>query len=166
MLAQQRHPAAIVNDARIRRRLSMKRFGYLLLVISFAGTSPAPAQNPNSPSQESSAARMRVTSPAPTLSPGELQATPEMWFYEQERQRYQDPKSAVRANAEYRAGQRARRLAALKWFGFSNSRPTANPDPFHGSYSPRWVSGGYIPSQWHGGGSSTVVIAQERLRRY
>jgi hypothetical protein len=144
----------------------MKRLSFLLVVFALVGATPVSAQNPDTAPEVVSAGRMRVTSPAPTLSPGELQATPEMWFYEQERLRYQDPKSAVRANAEFRAGQRARRLAALKWFGFSNARPTANPDPIHGTYSPRWVGGGYVPSQWSGAGSSTVVIAQERVRRY
>jgi hypothetical protein len=144
----------------------MKRLSLLLLVISVMATAPASAQVATDPLIDSTADQRRVTTQAPTLSPGELQATPEMWFYEQERLRYVDPKNAVRANAEFRAGQRARRLAALRWFGFSNARPTANPDPFHGSYSPRWVSGAYIPSQWSGVGSATVVIAPERPRRY
>ena len=103
---------------------------------------------------------------APTLSPGELQATPEMWFYEQAVRRYDDPKNAVRANAEFRARQRSRRLAALRWFGFSNSRPRANPDPVHGSYSPRWVGKGYEPSHWTAGGTATIVVAQDPPRRY
>ena len=89
-----------------------------------------------------------------------------MWFYEQERLRYQDPKNAVRANAEFRAAQRMRRRAALKWYGLSNSRPTANTDPVHGTYSPRWISNGYNPSHWSGVGNTTVVIAQDPVRRY
>ena len=89
-----------------------------------------------------------------------------MWFYEQERLFYADPKNAVRANAEFRAYQRARRLAAQRWYGFSNSRPQANPDPIHGTYSPRWVGNGHNPSHWIGGGGSTVIIAQEPARRY
>jgi hypothetical protein len=144
----------------------MKRLSLLVLVISLGAISSATAQTAADTIIDPSMEQPRVTTQAPTLSPGELQATPEMWFYEQERLRYLDPKNAVRANAEFRAGQRARRLAALRWFGFSNARPTANPDPFHGSYSPRWVSGGYVPSQWSGVGSATVVIAQDRVRRY
>jgi hypothetical protein len=110
--------------------------------------------------------KTRPAVPSPTLSPGEVQATPEMWFYEQERLFYADPKNAVRANAEYRAYQRARRMAALKWYGFSNSRPMASPDPVHGTYSPRWVGNGYIPSYWVGAGNSAVIVAQEPVRRY
>jgi hypothetical protein len=85
------------------------------------------------------------------LSASELKVTPEMWFYDQAMRQYKDPKMAVRARAEYRADQRQRRIAAMKWFGFSNSRPRASSDPFHGDYSPHWVaSPGYYPSRWNG----------------
>ena len=56
-------------------------------------------------------------------SPGELKATPEMWFYDQAMRQYKDPKMAVRAKAEFRASNGMRRLESMKWFGFSNSRP-------------------------------------------
>ncbi|MEN6404939.1 MAG: hypothetical protein ABFC77_00555 [Thermoguttaceae bacterium] len=87
-----------------------------------------------------------------TVAAGELKATPEMWFYDQAMRRYSDPKFAVRENAVARATQRERRLEARRWFGLSNSRPTAASDPFHGdAYSPHWVAGpGYYPSQWNG----------------
>lgn len=86
------------------------------------------------------------------ISPGE---TPEMWFYEQERRRADDPEAIVRANAQQRAAERRARLAAMAWFGMSNSRPQANPDPVHGPYSPRWVSNGYQPAEWIGVGGSS-----------
>jgi hypothetical protein len=58
---------------------------------------------------------------------------------------------AVRANADLRAQQRQHRIESMKWFGFSNSRPRASSDPFHGDYSPGWVSSsGYYPSRWNG----------------
>jgi hypothetical protein len=85
------------------------------------------------------------------LSSSEIKVTPEMWFYDQAMRQYKDPKMAVRARAEYRADQRQHRVAAMKWFGFSNSRPRASSDPFHGDYSPRWVANpGYYPSRWSG----------------
>ncbi len=85
------------------------------------------------------------------VSPGEIKATPEMWFYDQAMRQYKDPKMAVRAKAEYRAAQRQRRLESMKWFGMSNSRPTANSDPIHGDYSPSWVANpGYYPLRWNG----------------
>ena len=87
------------------------------------------------------------------ISPGEVTATPEMWFYEQYQRDYQDPKMAVRRNAEYRANHRRQRLAALKWFGFSNQRPQAGPEPFHGEWSPVWTSNNAVyPYRWTAGG--------------
>ena len=86
-----------------------------------------------------------------TVSPSELKATPEMWFYDQAMRQYKDPAAAVRANADFRAQQRQRRIESMKWFGLSNSRPRANSDPYHGDYSPGWVAcPGYYPSRWSG----------------
>ena len=91
-------------------------------------------------------------------SPGEVRATPEMWFYEQYQREYLDPKMAVRRNAEQRAAQRRQRMAALKWFGFSNQRPQAGPEPFHGEWSPVWTSNnGAYPYRWGGSGWPGMV---------
>ncbi len=85
------------------------------------------------------------------VSPGELKATPEMWFYDQAMRQYKDPKAQVRAREEFRAEQRTRRLESMRWFGFSNSRPRASADPWHNDYSPQWVSNpGYFPGRWNG----------------
>jgi hypothetical protein len=84
------------------------------------------------------------------ISTGELQPTTQMWFYEQELQRYNDPKLAVRRKAEFRAAQRESRLAALAWFGLSNSRPVASPTPVMGTYSPSWSSNYIDPYRWMG----------------
>jgi hypothetical protein len=90
---------------------------------------------------------------ATAVSPGELKATPEMWFYDQYMRQYKDPKMAVRARAEYRADQRQRRLETMHWFGFSNARPRASSDPYNGDYSPHWAaSPGYFPYRWPGVG--------------
>jgi hypothetical protein len=110
----------------------------------------------------SSGVSVRAERPADTslglataVSPGELKATPEMWFYDQAMRQYKDPKMVVRANAEFRTEQRLRRLESLKWFGLSNSRPHASSDPFHNDYSPGWVSNpGYYPSRWNGVGQA------------
>ena len=98
------------------------------------------------------------------MTPGELTATPEMWFYEQYAHQYQDPKAAVRQKAEFRTAQRQRRMAALRWFGFSNARPTAAPDPIHGTYSPGWAANGHYPFRWSGSSPAVVVIRTERSR--
>ena len=97
--------------------------------------------------------------PKGNISPGELTPTPEMWFYEQYRLQHQDPKAMVRRRAEFRADQRERRLAAMKWFGFSNARPRAGTDPFHGDSSPCWTSGNAnYPFRWNGVGAPSVVV--------
>lgn len=92
-----------------------------------------------------------------TISPGELTPTPEMWFYEQYMRQYMDPKWAVRQRAEFQANQRDSRLAARRWFGYSNLRPTASTDPIHGEFSPHWTGNNYVyPDRWNGG--SPVVV--------
>lgn len=102
-----------------------------------------------------------------TATPSELKVTPEMWFYEQYMQQYQDPKMAVRANAEFRADQRQRRLASMRWFGMSNSRPHASPDPFNGDYSPGWSSNNSsYPYRWSGIGPTWYVARPEREAVY
>lgn len=92
------------------------------------------------------------------VSPGEVAATPEMWFYDQERQRYEDPKNAIRARAEQKVAQRQARISAMKWYGLSNSRPRAGIDVVHGVYSPQWVSNGYSPFQWPGPSGGTMFV--------
>jgi hypothetical protein len=89
--------------------------------------------------------------------PSAVSPTPEMWFYEQERTRYEDSKGAVRRKAEARASQRAGRLASMKWYGMSNSRPVANATPLFGTYSPMWVSNSADPNQWRSVVPSVVV---------
>ncbi len=84
--------------------------------------------------------------------------TPEMWFYEQERIRHDDPKASVRRKAEFRATQREHRLAALKWYGMSNSRPTTSTTPVMGTYSPTWVANSIDPFRWHTGISTNYVL--------
>src|SRR4051794_36070895 len=96
-------------------------------------------------------ARVRPASAAPAatsplVSPGE--ATPEMWFYEQALQQYNDPKNAVRANAEFKANQRRQRLAAMQWYGYSNSRPELGIDLLHGPQQAQWVGNGADPNWW------------------
>ena len=99
------------------------------------------------------------------IAVGELQPTPEMWFYEQYQQQYDDPSVAIREKAEFRASQRQSRLAAMRWFGLSNSRPHASSDPFHGDYSPKWTSNsGRYPSRWVAGGMPLVVVRSEEAR--
>lgn len=123
----------------------MKRLAILLALPLFLTSGVAQAQKPLDTG-------LGLNS---VVSPGELKATPEMWFYDQAIQQYNNPKMMVRAKAEYRARQRTRRLESMRWFGFSNSRPRASADPYNGDYSPRWTANaGYFPDRWNGVGQA------------
>lgn len=125
----------------------------MLAVLAIAAT--AGAQNPR--------VRRNTSRPTdPQISLGELTPTPQMWMYEQQRRDHLDPKLARRRRAEFVAAQRHRRMAARKWFGFSNSRPVASHTPFTGEYSPAWRSNGYIPFNFkaYGGPDPTVIVEE------
>jgi hypothetical protein len=123
-----------------------------------------------------------ATPPATTLAPPVARAnvpaakqvlptpqtvTPEMWFYSQELDRHDDPAQAIRRKAELRAAQRMQRIAAMKWFGFSNGRPQASPIPMMGTYSPAWVGNSYDPYDWSGASwpSTALIIENYEIRR-
>ncbi len=134
----------------------MTRLAIALCALSVFAVAPAMAQN-RSPLPPPLPNHVAPSSPL-AISPGEVTATPEMWFYQQELEQYHDPKLAVRRKAEFRAEQRQRRMAALKWFGFSNQRPTAGVDCLHGDYSPAWTANNsHYPFRWSGYGQPWVA---------
>lgn len=140
----------------------MKRLTFALSTLFLLSAIPAMAQQrvppPPRPAKQP-AAKAPLTL---GISPGEVTATPEMWFYQQELQQYQDPKLAVRKKAEFRADQRLRRMAALKWFGFSNQRPKAGTDPYDSDYSPSWTgNNNNYPFRWYGLGAPQVTVYPE-----
>ena len=102
----------------------------------------------------------------PNLSPGELQATPEMWFYQQAMRQYKDPDLAVRRAAEFRAQQRQARIEARKWYGLSNQRPQVSVDPIHTDYSPGWTSNSFYPYRWSANGGPWIATRPEGSRSY
>jgi hypothetical protein len=51
--------------------------------------------------------------------------------------------------AQARGEQRMARLEAMKWYGFSNSRPTATAMPWTTMYSPAWQQPGGRPFAWY-----------------
>jgi hypothetical protein len=144
-----------------------------LTLLGILFTAPAWAQKPVVKTEPTAPAKPQAVTavvspgepkvPVTTISPGELKATPEMWFYEQQMRQYQDPKMAVRANAEFQADQRRRRLATMQWFGFSNSRPHANSDPYSGDNSPGWTSNNAsYPNRWSGAGQTWYIARPDR----
>ena len=131
-----------------------------LAVVALAALAPvAEARNPRllgdgEPSQQQQ------------FSMGELTPTPSMWLYQQQMSQYNDPQASVRRQAQYTAWQRQQRMAARKWYGYSNSRPRANPTPFTGYYSPAWVGTVNEPFAWPGAGSAPTIIVEERSSGY
>ncbi len=128
----------------------MKRLLYLLATGLLSGA-PLAAQEPV-PARD-----MRRD-----VSPGVVTPTQEMWFYEQERNRSDDPKMAVRRKAEFRAAQRSNRLASMHWYGMSNSRPVVNTTPWFGSFSPTWVSNSSDPNFWRPLSQTSIVVVPGR----
>jgi hypothetical protein len=99
------------------------------------------------------------TKPRIEIAASELAPTQEMWFYEQYQKQYTDPKSVVRQKAEFRAEERQRRIAALRWFGFSNQRPTAGVDVINSEYAPHWAANNVnLPFRWCGPTTTTVIV--------
>jgi hypothetical protein len=104
------------------------------------------------------------TAPLPDSSIGVVAPTPEMWFYEQESKRQGDTKLAVRRRAELKGEQRHHRLASMKWYGISNSRPTVSPTPWCGGYSDHWASNTYDPLRWRMPSVPVVVSRPDNSR--
>lgn len=132
------------------------------IALNLAVTGAGFAQKPLT--DKSAADRVDHIPPMPShvVSTGELTPTPEMWFYEQERRRWDDPWTIVRAQAEERAAQRHARQAAMAWYGMSNSRPNVSPDPVDNPFAPHWRSNSYQPAEWVGGGHSTIILEANR----
>ena len=90
----------------------------------------------------------------PAASPGETLTTREIRAHEQYLLESQARNESVHRAAVARFEQRTRRLESQRWFGISNSRPTASVDPYDGDYSPGWVSNYlFYPYRWVGGGA-------------
>lgn len=148
----------------------MKRIGIFLGAVVWLAASGAQAQEAaTSPFHEpddapyQSAPGPEAESPGMHVSWGQLQPTADMWLYEQSKADYLDPKLAVRRKAEKKTAQREARIAAMKWYGLSNSRPVANPTPLCGVYSPGWHANSYNSYRWTGGYSPLVVVRPGRV---
>ena len=70
------------------------------------------------------------------------------------------PKSTLaRQKAIARGEQRMARLEALRWYGFSNSRPTASAMPFTTMYSPAWQQPGGRPFAWYTSSRPILILS-------
>ena len=124
----------------------MKRMLFTVALLALTCASVAQAQQPLA---NNSLPELKVTGSTSDRVPASLQnVAPEVWVYMQERQRYDDPQQAVRRKAEQRALARTGRIEARRWYGLSNSRPTAAVTPMMDLYSPAWRGGGQHPFEW------------------
>ena len=88
------------------------------------------------------------------------QAREDSWYYQPSNETgvYKpNPKMIVQQRAMAHGQQRSNRIAALNWYGMSNSRPTASPTPFTTLYSPAWQSPGGKPFSWYSGRPTYIV---------
>lgn len=121
-----------------------RRFVPLAILLAAAVVAPASAR-----AQQPKPTRSQNIPGDREISLGEIAPTQEMWFYQQEAKRAQDPKQAIRRRAEFRAAQRERRLASQEWYGISPMRPNANTTPFTGGlYSPGWAGNSRETFRW------------------
>lgn len=70
----------------------------------------------------------------------------------------QEKLSIAKQKAMARGQARQARLEAMRWYGFSNSRPTAATMPFTTMYSPAWQMPGGRPFAWYTSARPIVVI--------
>ncbi len=131
----------------------MKTLTFAIAVVLGLAALPAHAERPTTTPMAAET----------SISPGELTATPEMWFYQQSVRQYLDPKLAVRRKAEFAAQSRQNRIAAMKWFGYSNARPRVNTDLLHNDYAPGWTGNNdWYPDRWVGVGQPYILVRPEK----
>jgi hypothetical protein len=133
----------------------MKKIVFAILGVSLLLVSSAWAQTPvYKPAKSVDHSEQTIQ-----LSGSVVEPTSEMWFYQQERKDRLDTKLAIRRREMLKGIQRRQRIAAMRWFGFSNQRPTVSPDPINGYYSPFWAGNNPLsPYMWSGCGYTTVVV--------
>ncbi len=86
------------------------------------------------------------------LDEGDLKKAPgqrHSWSYEQTPSREEQVAAAIQRRAEIRGQQRALRLAAQKWYGVSNARPTVTPTSWSSSYRPTWEQRRFQRFAWY-----------------
>lgn len=126
---------------------AMKKRWMLACLISAILTGQVVAQRPAAPRRESRPGR------AARVAPREAES-----YYAPRVTGYDDPATAVRRKAAFRAAQRMQRIAALRWYGMSKSRPMASSTPWASTYSPTWTSNTRRPYAWRGSGRTALIV--------
>ncbi len=106
----------------------------------------------------STALAQGVEHPPADPAPGTV-TTGEDWSYRPATERERTP-TIAQQKAMARGAQRMARLEAMRWYGFSNSRPTATAIAWTTMYSPGWQQPGGRPFAWHTSSRPIVVITQ------
>jgi hypothetical protein len=83
--------------------------------------------------------------------------TEEAWHYRSPMPHAETP-SLAKQKAMLRGQQRMARLDAMRWYGFSNSRPTTAGIPWTSMYSPAWQTPGGRPFPWYATRRPVVII--------
>lgn len=85
----------------------------------------------------------------------------DQWEYGQSYVQRPEPRDIIQQKAIARSHQRMARMAAMRWYGMYNERPTASPMPFTTVYSPVWQMPGGRPYAWyHRGWASYSIVVQ------
>jgi hypothetical protein len=92
--------------------------------------------------------------------PPSLSAADEAWSYRNPPQREAKP-TLAQERAIVRGQQRAARLEAMRWYGFSGSRPTASGIPFTTMYSPAWQQPGGRPFAWYTSSRPIIIYTPD-----
>jgi hypothetical protein len=94
--------------------------------------------------------RREKSSVSEVPAPPESMMTPDLWLYMREQQKQDDPKLYLREIARQKGNLRRARMESQKWYGYSASRPTANPMPMMGTYSGMWAgNSNWNELYWH-----------------
>ena len=97
-------------------------------------------------------------------APAETVAPSENSWYRSPAPRAEAP-TVARQKAMQRGQERMSRLQAMKWYGFSNSRPTAATLPFTSMYSPAWQQPGGRPFAWYTSSRPVIIYANPQVYR-
>jgi hypothetical protein len=123
------------------KKVQIAAFRSVLLTLAMLAASTAAAQ------------QLEEAAPQDPAVP----AAGESWSYSRATERDAEL-SISKQKAMTRGAQRMARLDAMRWYGFSGSRPTATAMPYTTMYSPAWQMPGGRPYAWYISRRPVVII--------
>lgn len=103
------------------------------------------------------ASRVQAQEPAALAPDAAPTEQGERWYYRSSPEREQTF-TVAQQKAMQRGAQRMARLEAMRWYGFSASRPTAAAQPWTTMYSPAWQMPGGRPFAWYVSHRPLVIV--------